>query len=65
MEKQFTLETRLSLDNNTIEYFTNYVSRYNQICRRMWRVVKNANFNKLYTRSTFNTYVCNEYRIIQ
>lgn len=65
MEKQFTLETRLSLDNNITEYLTNYISRYNQISRKMWRVVKLNNFNELYTRSTFNTYVCNEFNVLK
>ena len=46
MIKQFTLETRLSLDNNITKYLTNYISRYNQISRKMWRVVKLNNFNE-------------------
>jgi IS605 OrfB family transposase len=31
----------------------------------MWRVVKLNNFNELYTRSTFNTYVCNEFNVLK
>lgn len=65
MEKQFTLETRLSLADDAKAYLTEYIAFYNEISRQMWQIVKKANFKEMYTRSDFNTYVCNRYNVLK
>ena len=65
MEKQFTLETRLSLADDAKAYLTEYMAFYNEISRQMWQIVKKANFKEMYTRSDFNTYVCNRYNVLK
>ena len=65
MEKQFTLETRLSLGDDAKAYLTEYMTFYNEISRQMWQIVKKANFKERYTRSDFNTYVCNRYNVLK
>ena len=65
MEKQFTIETRLELQEDAVKYLTEYVVFYNEISRKLWQIVRLSNFKELYTRSEFNTYACNKYNILK
>lgn len=65
MEKQFTIETRLELNEDAVKYLTEYVVFYNEISRKLWQIVRLSNFKELYTRSNFNTYVCNKYDVLK
>ena len=65
MEKQFTIETRLELQEDAVKYLTEYVAFYNEISRKLWHIVRLPNFKELYTRSEFNTYACNKYNILK
>ena len=56
MEKQFTLETRLSLDDEAKKYLNEYITFYNMISRNLWQIVRKSNFKEVYKRSDFNTY---------
>lgn len=51
MEKQFTIETRLELQEDAVKYLTEYVVFYNEISRKLWQIVRLSNFKELYTRS--------------
>lgn len=65
MEKQFTLETRLSLDDEAKKYLNEYITFYNMISRNLWQIVRKSNFKEVYKRSDFNTYACNKYNILK
>ena len=45
MEKQFTLETRLSLDDEAKKYLNEYITFYNMISRNLWQIVRKSNFS--------------------
>lgn len=39
MEKQFTIETRLELQEDAVKCLTEYVVFYNEISRKLWQIV--------------------------
>lgn len=43
MEKQFTIETRLELQEDAVKYLTEYVVFYNEISRKLWQIVRLSN----------------------
>lgn len=65
MEKIFTIETRLELNEEIKSYLNEYVSFYNMVSRNMWHVMKQSDFSIKYNKSEFMTHFCNKYNLLR
>ena len=54
MEKQFTIETRLELQEDAVKCLTEYVVFYNEISRKLWQIVRLSEYSNVLEPSIFS-----------
>ena len=66
MERIYTIETRLSLNEQQKDYLNSYITDYNKIYRIMWHQMSDSKFSFHYPKSSnYITYICNKFNILK
>lgn len=66
MERVYTVETRIRLNQDIREYLNSYVTYYNRLYRIMWHQMSSVDFKTRFTSpSYYLTYICNIYGVLR
>ena len=63
MERTYTLETRIYLNEEIKRYLSSYVRDYNRLYRVMWHQTTSPTFAM--KPSSYITYICNKYGVLR
>lgn len=63
MERTYTVETRIYLNDEVKDYLGNYVFDYSRLYRIMWHQMTSPTFNM--KQSSYVTNICNEYGVLK